>query len=728
LRKRIMKSFFIPLLLFMWVPFSSIVHGTELAGRYSSSIANYFVFEDGVFTFTYITTKYGQSVEAETMSEPAQERETICTARGEYFMQLPSIELSYDSDTCALKKGFEEVIYDAITDSLDVNGKQYHKVIASTTGQSLSVRSARSVMSTVQSIEDVTAGVNAWKWQVAQAMENLNNNSDGIWYCSSSTGVHLDPFYWTWSSSVGRGGWIPAETVNPSNSIDWYFGSVMPGEGCTECLMAARAVFYKGLLETIGQVAFDNWFSDKRPDLVISALSRAPSPVRMNKPLQEEADLERGDWVYFQNWVSARSCHSIGGMQGENAITQRVASPVTFIGLGIPERGGAPVAGQVILNILRNSWQNTGCPQSRVGQLRKDLVMTSSASYFQDLVEGLSLLSALEMDTPVTDLAGSTGTRKFFKLLVPAGTGNLNIRIYGGEGNSDLYVMREQWPTPANYDYSSISADNNERVELDNVTGTLYIMLDGVDDYSGLTLIADRGATPPPEDPCTNTIQIGTRDYRDSWIASCNAVHRQGRHAKYYSFTLERETKVSVSLESVTDTYLFLLQGSGAEGQIIARNDDYGRSFNSFIERTLPAGVYTIEATTYARGATGDFNLRIGGSTPDTCVVSVSPGQSINNQWESQCSSKHRRNRYAKYYTFTMSEPGEVVIDLVSETDTYLYLLHGFGRNGSIIARNDDSLGTYNSRIRKRLSAGRYTIEATTYAAQGKGPFTLSVH
>ena len=65
-------------------------------------------------------------------------------------------------------------------------------------------------------------------------------------------------------------------------------------------------------------------------------------------------------------------------------------------------------------------------------------------------------------------------------------------------------------------------------------------------------------------------------------------------------------------------------------------------------------------------------------------------------------------------------------IDLVSTTDPYLFLLQGAGRDGTVLARNDDSDGL-NSRISRSLSAGTYTVEATTYSSGAMGSFTLTL-
>ena len=75
-----------------------------------------------------------------------------------------------------------------------------------------------------------------------------------------------------------------------------------------------------------------------------------------------------------------------------------------------------------------------------------------------------------------------------------------------------------------------------------------------------------------------------------------------------------------------------------------------------------------------------------------------------------------RSGSYARFYSFTLSQQGDVQIDLVSDEDTYLYLLRGADANGSVVADNDDvESGNTDSRVTETLAPGTYTIEATTY-------------
>ena len=90
---------------------------------------------------------------------------------------------------------------------------------------------------------------------------------------------------------------------------------------------------------------------------------------------------------------------------------------------------------------------------------------------------------------------------------------------------------------------------------------------------------------------------------------------------------------------------------------------------------------------------------------------------------------------YADYYTFSLARPATLQIDLVQSAiagatdvvDPYLYLESGLYGSGSIdfLLQNDDGGVGYNSRILTgELSAGTYTIEATSYRPRMLGPTT----
>ena len=87
-----------------------------------------------------------------------------------------------------------------------------------------------------------------------------------------------------------------------------------------------------------------------------------------------------------------------------------------------------------------------------------------------------------------------------------------------------------------------------------------------------------------------------------------------------------------------------------------------------------------------------------------------------------------RSGRYAKYYSFTLAQESEVSIRLDSGADPYLYLRAGEARSGTSVTENDDHEGDRTvSQISETLTAGTYTIEATTYDTGATGTFTLTV-
>ena len=246
---------------------------------------------------------------------------------------------------------------------------------------------------------------------------------------------------------------------------------------------------------------------------------------------------------------------------------------------------------------------------------------------------------------------------------------------------------------------------------------------------------------PPATDGCFQSLGALTAAVtrNDSWTGDCASTHRSGRYARFYSFTLSRQTEVEINLTSAQDTYLYLLRGADANGAVVTDNDDVvSGNTNSRITRTLSAGTYTIEATTYGEGVTGDFTLSIvpsGTTAPppatDGCFQSLgalTAAVTRDASWTGDCASTHRSGRYARFYSFTLSRQTEVEINLTSTQDTFLYLLRGADANGTVVTDNDDVVsGNTNSRITETLAAGTYTIEATTYGEGVTGDFTLSI-
>ena len=121
--------------------------------------------------------------------------------------------------------------------------------------------------------------------------------------------------------------------------------------------------------------------------------------------------------------------------------------------------------------------------------------------------------------------------------------------------------------------------------------------------------------TTPPADPCVENLEADST-IQSSWSDDCPSESRSGSYTSYYTFSLAESSDVTISIKSAVDTYLFILEGVGRTGAVLYENDNIvSGNTNSQISEALAAGTYTIEATTFAAGVTGEFTLTISGIT-----------------------------------------------------------------------------------------------------------------
>ena len=143
-------------------------------------------------------------------------------------------------------------------------------------------------------------------------------------------------------------------------------------------------------------------------------------------------------------------------------------------------------------------------------------------------------------------------------------------------------------------------------------------------------------STPMP-DPCLTALGVlsdpatKTETQTGSWDGTCASEQRSGSHARYFSFTVEQDSSVTIDLTAPdddsdgdpdTDTYLYLLEG-GRDGEEVERDDDGGTGTNAQLEASLKTGAYTVEATTFGSGETGGFTLTIEVSPLNVCTESL---------------------------------------------------------------------------------------------------------
>ncbi|MXW42711.1 MAG: S8 family serine peptidase, partial [Acidimicrobiia bacterium] len=167
--------------------------------------------------------------------------------------------------------------------------------------------------------------------------------------------------------------------------------------------------------------------------------------------------------------------------------------------------------------------------------------------------------------------------------------------------------------------YLKTNAEERGTVGTDNTWGHGFALLPA----DGLTSVGDG---------CVDAL-VGSGIVQSSWSSAwCQSQARSGRYARFFTFSLASQAQVRVDLESQVDAYLYLRRGlDKRSGSVVVFNDDGGEGRNSRIVRTLAAGDYTIESTTYSVRRFGSFTLKVAGVPSQSVepVVSVTAGGGV---------------------------------------------------------------------------------------------------
>ena len=116
------------------------------------------------------------------------------------------------------------------------------------------------------------------------------------------------------------------------------------------------------------------------------------------------------------------------------------------------------------------------------------------------------------------------------------------------------------------------------------------------------------------DDVCIEPL-AGSASVSGSWTTAClgaNSPTNQTYYARFYTFTLDAESEVTITLSSdhARPPYLYILDGAGTDGAV-RLSKGAATASSAAITETLQPGDYTIEATTYHSETPGDFTLEL---------------------------------------------------------------------------------------------------------------------
>ncbi|MBP7053353.1 MAG: pre-peptidase C-terminal domain-containing protein [Phycisphaerae bacterium] len=134
---------------------------------------------------------------------------------------------------------------------------------------------------------------------------------------------------------------------------------------------------------------------------------------------------------------------------------------------------------------------------SHGGTHNPDMGLSGVQFAMEDMEYSFASISptALTNNVPVSGLSGDPNSETYFQITVPNGQTELQISISDGTGDADLYVRKDSLPTISFWDYRGYLFGNEETVTIaDPSAGTYYIVVQGYDAYSGVTLLASYSA------------------------------------------------------------------------------------------------------------------------------------------------------------------------------------------------------------------------------------------
>lgn len=195
---------------------------------------------------------------------------------------------------------------------------------------------------------------------------------------------------------------------------------------------------------------------------------------------------------------------------------------------------------------------------------------------------------------------------------------------------------------------------------------------------------------------------------------------KEGEYYDRYVLDGERGETVEIELRSDDfDTYLLVITPDGER----LTDDDGGSGTNSAMTlRMTERGEYEILVTSYSSDATGDYELIISGMGDGGAPA----GRDMVERGElSRQDRELDTGEYYDLYTFDAVRGQRVTIEMESnDFDTYLIVE---GPDGERWTNDDGGSGT-DSRLEIRIDeSGEYEIQATSYASDATGDYTLTV-
>ena len=238
----------------------------------------------------------------------------------------------------------------------------------------------------------------------------------------------------------------------------------------------------------------------------------------------------------------------------------------------------------------------------------------------------------------------------------------------------------------------------------------------------------------------SGALESGQMEIGGTWNDRCRSLIIGQRLAHLYTFSVDAPKFVSIELAAEVRPYLYFMRGTGERRELGNQNNenhDGGVGSNArIVEAFLPAGDYTVEATTMYPGETGDYTLTINSQCRDESLGAIALDTERKKRasaWSEACpESEHDPTRPARFFTFELAESLPIAVYVQGEglwPTVYLRSIDG-GKEWSPVKVSHDTTGD-RSKVTLAgfldLPAGGYRLEVTSELANVVGNFKILV-